>query len=100
MNNWFEQGLNLACGVLLLTAIATLWRRQVSALIPILVVQGLALTAIAALLAAHHDEGTQALVVAVVIGALKVVIIPRLLLRVHRLVPDARETRPLANVAS
>ena len=93
-------GLNLACGLLLLTAIATLWRRQVSALIPILVVQGLALTAVAALLANRHPDGGSALVVAVAVGVLKVIIIPLLLSRVHRLVPDARETRPLVNVSS
>lgn len=94
----FEQGLNLACGLLLLTAVATLWRRQVSALIPILVVQGLALTTVAALLASRHDG--EAFIVAVVIGVLKVIVIPLLLSRVHRLVPDARETRPLVNVSS
>ncbi len=98
MTELFQQTLNLACGVLLLTAIATLWRRQVAALIPILVVQGLALTGLAALLASRHD--TEALIVAVAVGVLKVIVIPMLLLRVHRMVPDARETRPLANVAS
>jgi len=98
MTDLSQHALNLACGVLLLTAVATLWRRQVSALIPILVVQGLALTGIAALLVGQHD--TEALIVTVVIGVLKVIVIPLLLLRVHRLVPDARETRPLANVAS
>ncbi len=98
MTELFQQTLNLACGVLLLTAVATLWRRQVAALIPILVVQGLALTGLAALLASRHD--TEALIVAVAVGVLKVIVIPMLLLRVHRMVPDARETRPLANVAS
>ncbi len=95
-----EQVLNIACGVLLLTAVGALWRRQVAALIPILVVQGLALTAVVVLLASRHENGTEAMVVAGVIGLLKVVIVPLLLLRVLRLVPDARETRPLANVAS
>jgi hydrogenase-4 component E len=96
----FDQAINLFSGLLLLTAIAALWRRQVSALIPILVVQGIAMTSIAVLLAGRHDNGTEAMAVAIVIGILKVVIIPLSLLRVHRLVPDARETRPLANVAS
>lgn len=100
VTDWFEQALNIACGVLLLTAVATLWRRQVAALIPILVVQGLALTAIAVLLAGRHEESTAAVTVAAVVGALKVLVIPFFLLRVHRLVPDARETRPLANITS
>jgi hydrogenase-4 component E len=97
---WFEQTFNLACGLLLLTAVGTLWRRRVASLITILVTQGLALTAVAVLLAGRHAEGGQAVAVAVGIGLLKVVIIPLLLLRVVRLVPDARETRPLVNVAS
>lgn len=97
---WLEQAFNLACGLLLLTAIGALWRREVSALIPILAVQGLALTAIAALLARGHADGQEAVIVAVVIGVLKVIVIPLLLRRVHRLVPGARETRPLVNVAS
>lgn len=99
-NDWLEQAINIACGLLLLTAIGALWRREVSALIPILVVQGLALTAIAALLAAGHEHGAEAAIVAVVVGVLKVIVIPLLLRRVHRLVPGARETRPLVNVAA
>ncbi len=95
-----DQAINLACGVLLLTAIGALWRRQVSALIPILVVQGIAMTSIAVLLASRHDDGAEAMVVATVVGVLKIIVIPIFLLKVHRLVPDARETRPLANVAS
>lgn len=97
---WVEQAFNLACGLLLLTAIGALWRRETSALIPILTVQGGALTAIAVLLASGHPDGTQAMLVAVVVGLLKVVIIPLLLRRVHRLVRNARETRPLVNVAT
>jgi len=99
-SDWLEQAINLACGLLLLTAVGALWRREVSALIPILSVQGIALTAIAALLASEHPAGAEAVVVAVLVGALKVVVIPLLLRRVHRLVPGARETRPLVNVAS
>jgi hydrogenase-4 component E len=97
---WSEQAVNFACGVLLLTAVGALWRRQVSALIPILVVQGMAMTAIAALLASRHDNGAQAIVVAILVGVIKIIVVPLSLLRVHRLVPDARETRPLANVTS
>ena len=98
--DWLDQALNLACGLLLLTAVGALWRREVAALIPILTAQGVALTAVAVLLAHGHDDGGEAVAVAVLVGALKVVIIPLLLRRVHRLVPGARETRPLVNVAS
>jgi hydrogenase-4 component E len=91
--------LNVACGLFLLTAVAALWRRQVSVLIVLLTVQGVALTAVAVLLATEHHSG-EAAAVAAGVGALKVVLIPWMLRRVHRLVPDAVETRPLVNISS
>jgi hydrogenase-4 component E len=94
-----EQLLNLACGLVLLCAVGVLWRRQVSALITLLTVQGLALTGIAALLAAGRHS-VEAAAVAVSVGILKAGIVPWMLRRVHALVPDARETRPLVNVAA
>jgi hydrogenase-4 component E len=97
---WVEQAFNLACGLLLLTAVGALWRRRVASLITILVAQGIALSTIAVLLASRHAQGGQAMAVAGGIGLIKIVVIPLLLRRVVRLVPDARETRPLANVAS
>lgn len=93
------QLLNIACGLFLLTAIGVLWRRQVAALITLLTVQGVMLTAIAVLLAIQH-RSTEAITVAIGVGALKAVIIPWMLRRVHRQVPDARETRPLVNVSA
>ena len=93
------QLLNIACGMFLLTAVGVLWRRQVSALITLLVLQGLMLTAIAGILAAEaHSAETVA--VAVGIGVLKAGIIPYMLRRVLAQVPDARETRPLVNVSA
>ncbi len=91
--------LNLACGLFLLTAVGVLWRRQVSALITLLTVQGVMLTAIAALLAGQHGSA-EAVGIAIGVGLLKVGIIPWMLRRVHRQVPDARETRPLVNVSA
>jgi hydrogenase-4 component E len=93
------QLLNLACGLVLLCAVGVLWRRQVSSLITLLTVQGLALTGIAALLAAGRHS-VEAAAVAVSVGILKAGIVPWMLHRVHALVPDARETRPLVNVAA
>lgn len=93
------QLLDLSCGVFLLCAIGVLWRRQVSSLITLLAVQGLALTAIAALLAAQH-RSLEAVGIAVGVGILKAGIIPWMLRRVHAQVPDARETRPLVNVSA
>lgn len=93
------QLLNLACGLFLLTAFAVLWRRQVSALITLLIVQGLSLTGIAVLLAGRH-RSAEAVAVALGVGVLKAGIIPLMLRRVHAAVPDARETRPLVNVSA
>jgi hydrogenase-4 component E len=91
--------LNVASGLFLLTAVGVLWRRQVSALITMLTAQGLALTGIATVLAAQHHSG-EAAGIAIGVGILKAGIIPWMLHRVHQLVPDARETRPLVNVAA
>ena len=94
-----DQLLNLACGLLLLTAVGVLWRRELAALITLLTVQGAALTGIAVLLAVEHPH-TETLVVAVVVGVLKIGVLPWLLRRVLARVPEARETAPLVNVAA
>ncbi|GLI02735.1 hypothetical protein [Phytohabitans aurantiacus] len=93
-----DQLLNLACGLFLLTAIGVLWRRELSALIALLTVQGLALTGIAAVLAVGHS--TETMVVAVGVGLLKAGLLPWLLRRVLTQVPGARETAPLVNVSA
>lgn len=93
------QLLNIVCGLFLLTAVGVLWRRQVAALITLLTLQGAALTAIAVILAAEH-RSAEAVAVAVAVGLLKVGVVPWMLRRVHRLLPDARETRPLVNVSA
>jgi hydrogenase-4 component E len=62
-------------------------------------VQGLALTGIAAVLAAQH-RSAEAVAVAAGVGILKAGLVPWMLRRVHAQVPDARETRPLANVSA
>jgi hydrogenase-4 component E len=93
------QLLNVACGLFLLTAVGVLWRRQVSALITLLTVQGITLAAIAVILAEQH-RSAEAATVAIGVGLLKAVVIPWMLRRVHQQVPDARETRPLVNVSA
>jgi hydrogenase-4 component E len=93
------QLLNLACGLFLLTAMAVLWLRQVSALITLLTLQGLTLTAIATILATER-RSVETIAIAAGIGVLKAGIIPVMLRRVLAQVPDARETRPLVNVSA
>lgn len=93
------QLLNLACGLFLLTAVGVLWRRELSALIGLLTVQGLALTGIAVLLAADRPSG-EAAAVAAGVGILKAALLPWLLRRILHRVPEARETAPLVNVSA
>lgn len=93
------QLLNLACGLFLLTAVGVLWRRDLAALIRLLTAQGVALTAIALLLATGQ-RSVEAATVAGFVGLLKAVILPALLRRVLHRVPEARETAPLVNVAA
>lgn len=94
-----SQLLNVACGVFLLCAVGVLWRREVSAMITLLTVQGAALTAIAALLAVQHHSA-EAAGVAAGVFIVKAGVIPWMLRRVHAQLPDARETRPLVNVSA
>ncbi|RQX09261.1 hypothetical protein [Micromonospora inaquosa] len=93
------QLLNLACGLFLLTAVGVLGRRELSALIGLLTVQGVALTGIAVLLAAEQRSGEVA-AVAVGVGILKAAVLPWLLRRILHRVPEARETAPLVNVSA
>jgi hydrogenase-4 component E len=101
----FVELLNLACGALLVTAVLILWRRQLAAIIRWFTVQGLALTAIAAILAVdRHDARLGA--VAAGVFALRVIALPLLLRRtLARAAADGggqalRETSPLVNVSA
>jgi hydrogenase-4 component E len=96
--------LNLACGALLVTAVLILWRRQFAAIIRWFGVQGLALSALAAVLALHgHDVRLGA--IAAGVFALRAVALPWLLRRALARAEAAalqpqRETRPLVNVTA
>jgi len=99
----FVELLNLACGALLVSAVLILWRRQLAAIIRWFTLQGLALTAIAAILAADARDARLGAVAAGVF-VLRVVALPLLLRRAlarakangHPL----RETSPLVNVTA
>lgn len=96
----YVQLLDLACGVLLLTAVLVLWRREIAVIIRVFALQGLALAALVAVLAAH--EGSVELgAVAVGILVLRAGVLPALLRRALAAAgEERRETRPLVNVAS
>ncbi len=89
----------LAATLVVALALVALWRREVAALIKVLVVQGLALGLLAEAIAlSTHDltlAGAGVLVIAV-----KALIVPFTLSRVLRRVAREREEAPLINVAS
>ena len=96
----FVQLLDLACGALLLTAVLILWRRELTVIIRVFAVQGLALAALVAVLAAHERSAELAAVAAGIL-VLRAGVLPYLLRRALARGGEARrETRPLVNVAS
>jgi hydrogenase-4 component E len=96
----YVQVLDVACGALLLTAVLIVWRRELAVLIRVFAVQGLALTALVAVLAVH-ERSAELAVVAAGIALLRVGVLPYLLRRALARAGEARrETRPLVNVAA
>lgn len=93
------QLLDLACGLFLIAAVVVLWRRELSIIIRLFALQGVALAGIATVLAVHAGSAELGLVAAGVV-ALRVVVLPLLLRRVMKGAGEARETRPLVNVAA
>ena len=100
--NGYVQWLDLACGMLLATAVVIVWRRRLAAIIQALAVQGTALAAIAGVLAVHARDARLGVIAAGLL-ALRAVALPWLLGRaLARSGPGAgeRETRPLVNVTA
>lgn len=95
----YVQLLYLVCGGLLLSSVLVLWRRELSAIVRLLVVQGILLGALAALLAVQEASFELAMV-AVGVLVLKALVVPGVLRRVLRDSGEARETEPLINVAA
>lgn len=93
----YLQLLYLLCGGLLLSSVLMLWRRQLSALIGLLTVQGVLLAGLAALLGARHGEA-ELYVVAAGVLLLKAGVLPAVLRRVLVGSGAVRETQPLVNV--
>ena len=95
----YVQALDLVCGGLLLSAVLMLWRRELAAIVRLLVVQGVLLAALAALLGAREGSGELYAVAAGVL-VLKAVVLPAVLRRVLRDSGEAREAEPLVNTAT
>jgi hydrogenase-4 component E len=99
MSSAYTQVLYAACGVLVLSGIGVVWRRELSALVHLLALQGAALALIAAVQAAH-TASVELAVVAVVVATVKAVILPRALRRVLVHDDQPREAAPLVNVTA
>lgn len=93
------QWLYLICGGLLLSSVMVLWRRELSAIVRLLVLQGVLLAGLAGVLAVRLD-GVELGVVAAGVLALKAFVVPTILRRVLRDSGEARETEPLTNVTA
>lgn len=93
----YAQLLYLVCGALLLSSVLMLWRRQLSALIGLLTLQGVLLAAMAALLGTR-DGGAELYAIAAVVLVLKGGVLPAVLRRALADGGAARETQPLVNV--
>ncbi|MDN5803277.1 MAG: hypothetical protein L0H26_01625 [Microlunatus sp.] len=93
----FAQLLYLVCGGLLLSSVLMLWRRQLSALISLLTLQGVLLGGMAALLGTQ-DGGLELYGVALGVLLLKGGVLPAVLRRALADSGAARETQPLVNV--
>lgn len=93
------QLLDVICGGILLTAVLTLWRRDLAAIIRLLVVQGVLIAALALQLGV--TEGAAELYVAAFgVLVLKAVVLPVVLRRVLADSGEVRETEPLVNVTA
>lgn len=94
------QLLYLACGALLLTAVLILWRRELTVIVRVFAVQGVALAGLVGVLATH--EGSVELwIVAAGILVLRAGLLPWLLRRAMAATDEIhRETKPVVNVAS
>lgn len=93
------QLLDVLCGGVLLTAVLMLWRRDLAALVRLLVIQGALIAALAALLGVDAGSG-ELIAVAVGVLVLKAGVLPAVLRRVLAESGEARETEPLVNVTA
>ncbi|HEY3261669.1 MAG TPA: hypothetical protein VGJ95_15620 [Pseudonocardiaceae bacterium] len=95
----YVQLLDLACGAFLLAAVLVLARRELTVIVRLFALQGVALAGIVAVIAGH-DGSAELGALAAGILALRAVLLPWLLLRALAGAGPARETRPLVNVAA
>ncbi len=94
-----SQLLDVICGAILLTAVLTLWRRDLASIIRLLMVQGLLIAGLALLLGVS-EASAELYIAAFGVAVLKAGILPAILRRVLADSGEVRETAPLVNVTS
>ncbi|MGP3915446.1 hypothetical protein [Nonomuraea sp. 10N515B] len=95
----YIQLLDLACGAFLLTGVLVLWRRDLSAIVWLFALQGVALTAMVIVLGVQQDD-LELILIGLGVGALRAALLPYLMRRALVASGEARETQPLVNVAT
>ena len=93
------QLLDVISGAILLTAVLTLWRRDLAAIIRLLAVQGVLIAGLALLLGITEGS-TELYLAALGVFVLKAVVLPAILRRVLADSGEVRETAPLVNVTA
>lgn len=93
------QLLDVLSGAILLTAVLTLWRRDLAAIIRLLVIQGVLIAGLALLLGIN-EHSTELYLAALGVLILKAIVLPTILRRVLADSGEVRETAPLVNVTS
>jgi len=93
------QLLDVISGAILLTAVLTLWRRDLAAIIRLLAIQGVLIAGLALLLGIN-EHNTELYLAALGVLILKAIVLPTILRRVLADSGEVRETAPLVNVTS
>ncbi|WP_431930337.1 hypothetical protein [Nonomuraea jabiensis] len=95
----YVQLLDLACGAFLLTGVLVLWRRELSAIVWLFALQGVALTTLIVVLGVWQAD-PELILVGLGVGALRAALLPYLMRRALVASGEGRETQPLVNVAT
>ncbi|MEV4395370.1 MULTISPECIES: hypothetical protein [unclassified Nonomuraea] len=95
----YVQLLDLACGAFLLTGVLVLWRHELSPIVRLFALQGVALTVLIVVLGVRQGS-LELVLIGLGVGALRAALLPYLMRRALVASGAGRETQPLVNVAT
>lgn len=93
----FVQLLDLAAGLVLVSSFAALWLRRLVTVTWVIALQGMALAAVALVIGVYEHE-TELVLIALMVAALRGLVLPGLILRAVRAGDEQREVESLINV--